>query len=100
MEDQKILDTEIKKQLFARHGNWYYEKARKAFNNHKYEECLKLLEDALKLHITKDKLYLKANAYIQTKMPEKAADAYREILKRDPNDYSACEFMNQFGFKY
>lgn len=59
-----------------------------------------MLDEALKLHITKDKLYLKANAHIQLKSPDKAADTYREILKRDPKDYSACEFMNQFGFKY
>ena len=76
-----------------------YERAKRCFNLQKYKECLELVTKALELHITKDKLYLKASALIQTKMPDKAADVYRDILKRDPNDYVACEFMSQFGFK-
>lgn len=92
-------DIEIQKQLFARHANLFYERAKKHFNNQKYKECLELLDKALELHVTKDKLYLKANAFIQLKSPDKAADCYKQILVKDPHDFVASEFMSQFGLK-
>jgi len=63
----------------------------------KYEESLQLVSQALELHVTKDKLYLKATVFVQLRQPEKAVQIYRDVLRRDPADFAANEFLNQFA---
>ena len=90
-------DQETLKHMYSRQANLLYEKARRSFNGRKYEESLQQVGQALELHITKDKLYLKANVFVQLKMPEKAVQIYKDIIRRDPGDYAANEFLNQFA---
>ena len=73
-----------------------HHKAKSLFNQQKYNESLALINKALDLHVTKDKLHLKANVYIQLMMPEQAVATYKQILMKDGNDIAANEFVNQF----
>lgn len=93
---QPAPDKELLKQVYSRRANWMYEKAKLLFNKQKYSDSLELINKALELHITKDKLYLKGTLLIQLKQPERAVEHYKDILRRDPKDFIALEFMNQF----
>ena len=99
IKQHSISDEDVIKQLYSRKASLLYEKSRRCFNSQKYVDGLKFINQALEFHITKDKLYLKGSLLVQLKMPEKAVEVYRDILKKDPNDYSANEFMNQFAGK-
>lgn len=99
MKTKKTNNPDTLKHVHARQGNLYYEKARKCFNQQKYSDGLSLINKALEHHVTKDKLYLKANLYIQLLDPQSAAGVYRDILLKDPRDSEANAFMSQYMLK-
>ena len=99
MKVKKNTNPTTLKHVHARQGNLYYEKSRKSFNQQKYPEALGLIDKALEHHINKEKLYLKANIYIQLLDPQKAGGVYQHILEKDPQDREANTFMSQYMLK-
>ena len=97
IQKQGNVDRQIAKEIYARRGNVMFEKAKRLFNSQKYEESLKMVENALAEHVTKDKLYLKADCYVQLLQPDKATQVYKDILKKDPKDYTANQYMNRYA---
>lgn len=96
-KEQNCQDVQLLKELYARESYLYEHRALNLFNLGKYELSLQEIERALTLHITKEKLHLKASAYLQIKQPEKAIQVYQTILKKDPKDEASLQFMNQFA---
>ena len=41
-------------------------------------------------------MYLRAKIYLQVQKPNKAVEIYKTILRKDPKDYVALQFMNMF----
>ena len=71
-------------------------RAKYFFNERDYQEALNSINESLSYHITREKMYLKAQILLQLRQPEKAVLVYNDILKRDPEDYVALQFLNQF----
>jgi Tetratricopeptide repeat len=44
-------------------------------------------------------MYLRAKIFLQMQKPDRAILIYQDILKRDPKDYAALQFMNMFDGK-
>lgn len=87
---------ELCQKVHARFAYLLQMRAKYFFNQREYQEALNSINESLTHHITRDKLYLKAQVLQQLRLPEQAVLVYNDILKRDPEDYVALQFLNQF----
>ena len=83
---------ELKKKVHARYAYLLQMRSKYFFNERDYQEALNSISESLTYHLTRDKLYLKAQILLQLRQPEKAVEVYNEVLKRDPEDYIALQF--------
>lgn len=87
---------ELRQKVHARYAYLLQMRAKYFFNERDYQEAFNSIKESLTYHLTRDKLHLKAQILLQLRQPEKAVEVYNEVLKRDPEDYVALQFLNQF----
>jgi tetratricopeptide (TPR) repeat protein/transglutaminase-like putative cysteine protease len=93
----KVLQSVLKDGSAEEKAKAHYYLARADFDRNKFREALKHLESAedadANIVATATALDLKARIHEKLEQPKEAADAYRALLKVDPNTMPALEAM-------